>query len=50
MAVTTPISQVDKAIRLTDPVEGAAAVTVGVVKSSRPRVDQFCIYNTSSET
>jgi hypothetical protein len=35
---------------LTDPAEPAAAATVGAARSSRLRVDQFCVYNTSSET
>ncbi|OCL01491.1 hypothetical protein AOQ84DRAFT_434837 [Glonium stellatum] len=34
----------------TDPAEPAAAATVGAARSFRPRADQFCVYNTSSET
>ncbi|KAJ9641102.1 hypothetical protein H2199_005770 [Coniosporium tulheliwenetii] len=34
----------------TKPPDSAAAATAGAARSSRPRADQFCVYNTSSET
>jgi hypothetical protein len=34
----------------TDLAEQAAAATAGAARSSRPRTDQFCVYNTFSET
>ena len=34
----------------TDLAELAAAATAGAAKSTRPRADQFCVYNTSSES
>lgn len=34
----------------TDPTESAAATRVETARSSRPRADQFCVYNTSTQT
>ncbi|KAF2182685.1 hypothetical protein K469DRAFT_636613 [Zopfia rhizophila CBS 207.26] len=39
-----------KSLDLTDPTEPAAVATAGTARSSRPRADQFCVYNTSSAT
>ncbi|KAF2174662.1 hypothetical protein K469DRAFT_681013 [Zopfia rhizophila CBS 207.26] len=38
-----------KSLDSTDPTEPAAAATTGTARS-RPRADQFCVYNTSSAT